>query len=365
MQNIETVKIKLSNNPYNIIIGNDLLSDVDKYLKDILPAKTKIFLISDENVVAHYGQQIIEKLEAEFDLKIITLKPGEETKSFTNFQFLCEEILSHQPERGSCLIALGGGVIGDLTGFAASVILRGLNFIQIPTSLLAMVDSSVGGKTAINTKYGKNLVGSFYQPKLVLADLNLLKTLPKREILAGYAEIVKYGLIGDLEFFEYLEKQSEIDNLAYLVKKSCEAKAEIVAADEKEKSGLRALLNLGHTFGHSLEAICNYDGSLLHGEAVAIGMVLAFRFSEFLNLCPEGTSERVEDLLKSKGLRTKIYEVKDNITIDEFIRPMYGDKKVEGGKLVFILAENIGKAILKKDVDENKLREFLKDEITR
>lgn len=365
MQNTETVKIELNNNPYNIVIGNDLLSDVDKYLKDILPVKTKIFLVSDENVSAHYGKQIIERLSSEFDIKQITLKPGEETKSFNNLQYLCEEILSHQPERGSCLIALGGGVIGDLTGFAASVILRGVNFIQIPTSLLAMVDSSVGGKTAINTKYGKNLVGSFYQPKLVLADLGLLKTLPEREILAGYAEIVKYGLIGDLEFFEYLEQQSEIDNLAYLVKKSCEAKAKIVAADEKEKSGLRALLNLGHTFGHSLEAICNYDGSLLHGEAVAIGMVLAFRFSEFLNLCPEGVSKRVENLLKSKGLRTKISAVKNNITIDEFIHPMYGDKKVEGGKLVFILAENIGKALLKKDVDENKLREFLKDEITR
>ena len=365
MPESEKIKIKLGKNSYNIFIGNNLIEGINNYLEGILPKEIKVFVVSDENVAEKYGGALLQQLKQNYDANIITLQAGEETKSFSNLQFLCEEILKHQPERKSCIIALGGGVIGDLAGFAASVILRGINFIQIPTSLLAMVDSSVGGKTAVNTTYGKNLVGSFYQPKLVLADLSLLETLPRREVLAGYAEIVKYGLIGDLEFFEYLEKQKEIVDLPYLVKKSCEAKAAIVAKDEKEQSGLRALLNLGHTFGHSLEAICKYDGSLLHGEAVAIGMVLAFRFSEFLGICETGRAERVENLLASKGLKTRIFQVKSTVLIEEIIKPMYGDKKVESGKLVFVLAEDIGKAFIKKDVDKNKLREFLEDEITR
>jgi 3-dehydroquinate synthase len=363
MQNLDKIKINLGSNSYEIIIGSNLINNLNNYLLEILPKNTKIFIISDENVANIYSQKILENLSTNYIPHLVTLKAGEGTKSFKNLEFLCNEILKNKPERKSCLIALGGGVVGDITGFVASILLRGMRFIQIPTSLLAMVDSSVGGKTAINSKYGKNLVGSFYQPKLVIADLSLLKTLPSREILSGYAEIVKYGLICDYNFFEYLEGQNSVDNLQYLVKKSCEIKADIVSKDELEKNDLRALLNLGHTFGHALEAICKYDGSLLHGEAVAIGMVLAFQFSEFLNICEIGSAIRVENLLRKMGLRTKISELNKKTTINKLVSLMYGDKKVDNGKLVFVLASAIGKAFVKKDVDEKQLKKFLKQVI--
>ena len=303
-------------------------------------------------------------LSENFSVSLITLPVGEETKNFKNLEHIICETLKEKPERKSCLVALGGGVVGDITGFAASMVLRGMSFIQVPTTLLAAVDSSVGGKTAINSKYGKNLIGSFYQPKMVITDLSMFSTLPQREILAGYAEILKYGLICDYSFFEYLEKQQVISDFDYLVKKSCEIKADIVSKDEKEEKDLRALLNLGHTFGHALEATCNYDGSLLHGEAVAVGMVLAFKFSEKLGICKTGRAERVEKLLRRHGMRTKISEVVQKTSAQALIDLMYGDKKVDSGKLVFILAEDIGKAFVKKDVEEKNLKEFLEHEIS-
>jgi 3-dehydroquinate synthetase len=230
-----------------------------------------------------------------------------------------------------------------------------------------MVDSSVGGKTGINCEFGKNLIGAFYQPKLVMINLDVINSLPEREILAGYAEIVKYGLINDEEFFDYLiSKESDeiIDNLQYMVEKSCISKANIVSADEKEK-GQRALLNLGHTFGHALEAIANYDGSLLHGEAVAIGMILAYRFSEFLGFCPEGRANKIESHFIKKGMKTKISQLKKQVSADQMIDLMKGDKKVSGGKMVFIMAKDIGKCYIDRDIDEASLKSFLEDEINR
>lgn len=357
------IKIELGKNSYDIVIGENLLPDISEYLLKILKPKSKVFIITDSNVIKHYGF-VAENLSKEFNTHLITLPAGEETKRFKNLEHIIDEVLKHKPERKSCLLALGGGVIGDITGFAASIILRGLNFVQVPTTLLAAVDSSVGGKTAVNSKHGKNLVGTFYQPKLVLTDLSTFKTLPRRELLAGYAEIVKYGLIVDKDFYEYLEKQNDISDISYLVQKSCETKADIVSRDEKEEQDLRALLNLGHTFGHALEAVCNYDGTLLHGEAVAVGMVLAFKFSEKLGICKKGNAERVEKLLVKHGLRTQISQVVKNVSAERLIELMYGDKKVSGGNLVFVLVKDIGEAFVKKDVDEKLLKEFLQNEIT-
>lgn len=357
---MKTVSINLENRSYNIHIGNGLLAKTADFLNEIFTGKKqKLFIITDSQVAKHYLQQLKANLvENGFSAEEIILPNGEATKSFANLEIVVEKILSHQPERNSCIIALGGGVIGDLAGFAASIILRGINFIQIPTTLLAMVDSSVGGKTAINSKSGKNLVGSFYQPKIVLADLDILKTLPEREVKAGFAEVIKYGLIDDLEFFEFIKIQNDMSSLPYFVEKSCIAKAKIVSADERE-GNVRALLNLGHTFAHALEAEFNYDGRLLHGEAVGIGMVLAFKFSEFLGICPKGEAEKVENLLKQFSMLTDIKQLPIKFEIDELVKYMYADKKVADGKLTFILAHKIGQSIIKKDVDESKLREFL------
>lgn len=358
------IKVELGKNSYDIVIGNDLISSSGNSLQKILPAKSKVFVISDKNT-SKYSAKLKKSLsEQGFQTHELILPTGEKTKSFANLEKIFNSIFPHRPERNSTLLALGGGVIGDITGFAASALLRGVNFVQFPTSLLAMVDSSVGGKTGINVKFGKNLVGSFYQPKLVLADIDLLKTLPKRELLAGYAEIVKYGLINDRKFFEFLEAQKDFSEIAKMIEVSCKSKAEIVSADEKE-SGKRALLNLGHTFGHALETIGEYDGTLLHGEAVAIGMIQAFRFSEYLGLCKKGCADRVEKHFKSKKMKTKLSETGLNLNVNKILRLMYQDKKVSSGKLTFILAEDIGKAFIKKDVDESALKEFLKIDLAR
>lgn len=363
MNNISKVKVDLESKSYDIVIGNKLLEQTGKYLQEILPAKAKIFLISDQNTSKLFSAKLGKSIKTEgFEFNEITLPAGEKTKSFKNLEGILDKIFQYQPERNSCLLALGGGVIGDITGFAASILLRGVNFVQIPTSLLAMVDSSVGGKTGINVKYGKNLVGSFYQPKLVLSDIDLLKTLPKRELLAGYAEIVKYGLICDRKFFDFLEKEKDFSNISYMVERSCQVKADIVSQDEKE-GGIRALLNLGHTFGHALETLTKYDGTLLHGEAVAIGMVQAYRFSEMWGICKKGCTDRLEALLKSKKMKTRANQIGLKLDADKIIKLMYQDKKVQSGKLTFILAEDIGRCIVKKDVDENLVRKFLIQDI--
>ncbi len=357
---MDKIRIDLGKNSYDILIGEKLLENSAKYISEVVPAKSKLFIVTDSNVAKLYLKKLQEVLKkAGFAVFTTIIPAGEKSKNINQLEKILNDVFKHQPERNSTFIALGGGVVGDITGFAASVLLRGVNFIQIPTTLLAMVDSSVGGKTGINNKFGKNLVGAFYQPKLVLADISLLKKLPKRELLAGYAEVVKYGLICDKPFFEYLEKQKDLSNIRKMIEKSCATKAEVVAADEKEKN-IRALLNLGHTFGHALEAICKYDGTLLHGEAVGIGMIMAYRFSEFMGICKKGCADRLEKLLKKNGMKTDATKLKYAVDAKTIIKYMYQDKKVEGNKLTLILAEDIGKCFVKKDVSEKDLSKFLK-----
>jgi 3-dehydroquinate synthase len=354
------MKVELNRSSYDIIIGNGLLKNSGKLIEKVVPKNSKTFIITDSNVAKLYLKTLEKSLaDSGFEVSSVVIPAGEKSKNFSQVEKIIGDVFKNRPERKSTLIALGGGVVGDIAGFTASILLRGVNFIQIPTSLLAMVDSSVGGKTGINLKYGKNLVGSFYQPKLVIADTDLLKTLPKREFLAGYAEVVKYGVISDKKFFEFLEKEKDFSKIKEMVEISCAAKAKIVAEDEKE-NGVRALLNLGHTFGHALETVFEYDGTLLHGEAVAIGMVLALQFSEYLKICPKGRAERLEKLLIAKGLKTRISELKKKISPEQLIKLMYQDKKVSTNKLVFILASDIGKSLIKKDVNENDLKKFLK-----
>jgi 3-dehydroquinate synthase len=282
-------------------------------------------------------------------------------------------LLDQRPDRKTTLVALGGGVVGDLAGFAAAVLLRGVDFIQVPTTLLAQVDSSVGGKTGINTRHGKNLLGAFYQPRLVLADTTVLDTLPKRELLAGYAEVAKYGLIDQPEFFAWCEKNGaavlagDPDRRAYAIEQSCLAKARIVAADERETTDLRALLNLGHTFAHALEAETGFGPDLLHGEAVGAGMAMAFDLSARLGLCPADDARRVRRHLDEVGLPVRLRSLggdnRRSWDAARLIGHMRGDKKAEGGKLAFILARGIGKAFMSRVVDEKALHGLLDDAI--
>ena len=301
----------------------------------------------------------------DIEIESLVLPATETTKSFSHFQQLLDDILALGIDRKTTLVALGGGVIGDIVGFAAAVLLRGIDFIQIPTTLLAQVDSSVGGKTGINTNYGKNLVGAFHQPKLVLADTGVLDTLPKRELLAGYAEVVKYGLIDDFEFYEWCESNAnaliEGDQAArrYAVLKSCQSKARIVSADERE-SGQRALLNLGHTFGHAFEAETGYGDKLLHGEAVSIGCVQAFELSTRLGLCDSQDSIRVQKHYSQIGLRNSLRDLaNENWTVDKLISHMAKDKKAEAGKIKFILQRGIGGSFVADDVAIDDVRAVL------
>ena len=365
---VDYLNVDLGQRSYDIMIGNNMLNDTYLFIKDILPVDS-IIIVTDENVAKLHLDTLEKSLNDNgVNCESFILPAGEKTKSFSVLNELIENIMSTRPERKTTIIALGGGVIGDITGFAASIILRGINFIQIPTTLLAQVDSSVGGKTAINSKYGKNLIGSFYQPKAVIADMNLLSTLSDREYKAGYAEIVKYGIINNFEFFKWLD--SNIDNinerdiatLSEAVRISCESKAYIVSQDEKEK-GMRALLNLGHTFGHALEAECSYDGTLVHGEAVAIGMVMAMKFSYKHNLCSKNDAIQVERHLKDVGLPTSIYDIRDNWDAQILLEHMYQDKKVDSGQLVLILAKSIGEAFISKNIDGGSVLEFLQEMI--
>lgn len=356
MSDTKTVELDLSERSYAIHIGKGLLERAT----DLIPldlSDKKVFILYDENVYPYV--QVLEGALAGkvSDSKTLSVKGGEPTKSYDGLQKTLDWLLDNKVDRQSVLIAVGGGVIGDLGGFAASVVMRGIPYIQIPTTLLAQVDSSVGGKTGINTGQGKNLVGSFYQPKVVLCDIGTLGTLPERELKAGYAEIVKYGLINDLSFFEWLEENGEkvlaLDSEAVscAVETSCKAKAAIVAADEQEK-GQRALLNLGHTFGHALEAAAQYDGRLLHGEAVSIGMMMAFDLSVKMGLCSQEDPSRVEAHLKQSGLKTKASEITPALkqTSEELVELMAGDKKAKGNKIGFILTRGIGQAFQAYDV---------------
>ncbi|MFV2093719.1 MAG: 3-dehydroquinate synthase, partial [Hyphomicrobiales bacterium] len=304
----------------------------------------------------------------------IIVPAGEASKSFAALELVCAELLARGTERGDTIIALGGGMVGDLAGFAAAVLHRGISFIQMPTTLLAQVDSSVGGKTGINCAHGKNLIGAFHQPLAVFADTCALATLPERELRAGYAEVVKYGLVGDAEFFHWLEaardailapgQQSDTSQaLIRAIEKSCQAKAAIVAADEKE-AGQRALLNLGHTFGHALEAACGYDGALLHGEAVSIGMCLAFELSVRLGFCPPGDADAARQHLGAAGLPTSPVRLGNRLPDAAGLVALMGrDKKVVSGAKSLVLVCRLGEAFITREVDDATLVEFLADRL--
>jgi 3-dehydroquinate synthase len=363
------VAVALGARTYDVLIGGDLIAQAGELIAQRLPG-AKCGIVTDETVAAQHLAALEQGLAPHVKLAgSIVLPAGEATKSFRELAPLCERLLELGLERGDLVIAFGGGVIGDLAGFAAGILRRGVRFVQIPTTLLAQVDSSVGGKTGINTPQGKNLIGVFHQPSLVLADSGVLATLPPREMRAGYAEVAKYGLLGDAAFFTWLENnwQSvfalEPEALAHAVETSVKAKAAIVARDEHE-TGDRALLNLGHTFGHALEAWTGYSSRLLHGEGVAIGMALALRFSEQLGLCPAGTAARGEAHLKAVGLPTRIGDIAGGkADADELVRLMAQDKKVRQGKATFILVRGIGDAFITRDVDSAAVRDFLVREI--
>ncbi|WP_083567661.1 3-dehydroquinate synthase [Hyphomicrobium sp. CS1GBMeth3] len=364
-----TVPVPLGGRSYDVLIGPDLLTEAGRLVAGRL-GKARCGIVTDENVARHHLAALEASLRAEGRHKgSIVLPAGEPTKSFAALGPLCERLLEMGLERGDLVVAFGGGVIGDLAGFAAGILRRGIRFVQIPTSLLAQVDSSVGGKTGINTPQGKNLIGVFHQPSLVIADTDVLKTLPQREMRAGYAEVVKYGLLGDAGFFTWLEQAYEgifafdQETLVTAIETSVKAKAAIVARDEHE-TGDRALLNLGHTFGHALEAWTGYSDRLLHGEGVAIGTCLAFRFSESLGLCPAGTAERVARHIEAVGLPTRIAGIPGGkADADELVRLMGQDKKVRDGRLTFILTRDIGEAFISRDIEEAQVRAFLADEI--
>ncbi|NVK17456.1 MAG: 3-dehydroquinate synthase [Methylocystaceae bacterium] len=363
--------VDLGERSYDIPVGAGLLEKAGPYFKPLLK-NNQVVIVTDENVGPIYLDRLTRVLEGEGIIcKSVTLPAGEATKSISNFEILVEKILSFGIERGTTLVALGGGVIGDLTGFAAASLLRGIDFIQVPTTLLSQVDSSVGGKTGINAKAGKNLIGAFHQPRLVLIDTESLNTLPKRELLAGYAEVVKYGLIGDVAFFNWLEEKGE-DLIngdqalrAEAILKSCAAKADVVAQDEKE-GGVRALLNLGHTFGHALEKECGYDGDLLHGEAVSIGMVMAYEFCAQQGLCSQEDSLRVKRYLQRLDMPVDLSGLPcQDWTADLLMKHMMKDKKVKDGKVTFVLVRAIGDAYLDRNVEDGDLKRYLDDLLTR
>ncbi|WP_319518037.1 3-dehydroquinate synthase [uncultured Martelella sp.] len=359
------VRVDLGERSYDILIGSGLLQSAGGETLARLDCR-KAAIITDTNVAPLYLDTLTESLQTDgIETFSLTLAAGEKTKSFENLQTAVDFILDARIERSDAVIALGGGVIGDLAGFAASVVRRGVHFVQVPTSLLAQVDSSVGGKTGINTRQGKNLVGAFHQPHLVLADTDTLDTLSPREFAAGYAEVVKYGLIDQPDFFHWLEKNRKSifsggTDRAEAIARSCEAKAAVVAADEHE-NGARALLNLGHTFGHALERATGYDSArLVHGEGVAIGMVLAHEFSARMNLASPDDAHRVAAHLRDAGLPTALGDIDGSLPSPDILMDAIGqDKKVKGGKLTFILTHGIGKSFIADDVPSSEVLAFL------
>lgn len=367
MTSVATLTVDLAERSYPIHIGAGLVEKAGQYITELRP-DARCAVITDSNVLAAHGDKLLSGLEtSELKYTVITVNPGETSKSMSVLEDVVSGLLSARLERKDLVIAFGGGVVGDLAGFAAAITRRGMDFVQIPTSLLAQVDSSVGGKTGINAPQGKNLVGAFHQPVMVLADTGVLKTLPPREFAAGYAEVCKYGLINNAGFFDWLEvHQNEIFEhgpaLRDAVLASCRAKAEIVSMDETEQ-GARALLNLGHTFGHALEGFAGFDPArLVHGEGVAIGMVLAHRFSNRLNQCPVDDAERVERHLAACGLPTEISDIPGSApTAETLLDFIAQDKKVSRGKLTFILTKGIGQSYIAADVSPDEVLAFLKE----
>ena len=364
----ETIHVPLGARGYDIVVGRDVLADAAARLRT-LGARTAA-LVTDETVGALHGAAVAAALGAAgLRVATVTVPPGEGSKGFRELERVCDAILGARVERGDLVVALGGGVVGDLAGFAAAIVRRGVRLVQVPTTLLAQVDSSVGGKTGINAGAGKNLLGAFHQPSLVLADTALLDTLPAREVRAGYAEVVKYGLIDDPAFFAWCGANwrgvgaggPERDRA---VAQCCRAKAAVVTRDEREE-GDRALLNLGHTFGHALERAVGYDGArLVHGEGVAIGLALAFRFSARLGLCPPADAERVAGHLAEAGLPTRLAEVPGGVgDADSLLDAMRQDKKVKAGALTFILARGIGRCFVAPGIEADAVRGFLQAEL--
>ena len=383
------IPISLGTRAYDVHIGAGLIARAGELIAPLAPSK-RVFVVSDVNVATLHGAALSQSLEAAgLSAMGAVLAPGEEAKSFQWLEWLCATLIEQGIERRDLVVAFGGGVIGDLAGFAAGIVKRGVDFVQIPTTLLAQVDSSVGGKTGIDTPQGKNLVGLFHQPKLVIADLDVLSTLLPRELRAGYAEVVKYGLIGDPDFFAWCEANADtllgvapipfdpggnydgivavnegmraarLDALAHAVRVSVETKARVVIADEREQ-GQRALLNLGHTFAHALEAHGGYTGALLHGEAVAAGMNLAFAFSQQLGLCSAADAERVRAHLHRAGFELDLRRLSGApFDAEKLLTLMARDKKAEADRLTLILTRGIGQAFVDKNAPHEKLRDFL------
>jgi 3-dehydroquinate synthase len=367
----EHVRVELGARSYDVAIGPGLIAEAGARIAALFPGRNAV-IVTDANVAERHLPALRVSLgKAGIDATDIIVPPGEGSKSFDRLQSVVEAILDSRRERNDVVVALGGGVIGDLAGFAAAITRRGMQLVQMPTTLLAQVDSSVGGKTGINARHGKNLIGAFLQPALVLADTETLDTLPKREFRAGYAETAKVGLIGDVGFFDWLEKNREnvfAGGSARIkaIAKSVAFKAKTVAADEHE-TGERALLNLGHTFGHAIEAACGFDAKrFVHGEAVAIGMVMAHDFSVSEGFAPAADAERARAHLKSAGLPVAVDGIPGpKLSIDELMRHIAQDKKVKRGKLTFILTRGIGKAFIANDVPPEKVKAFLTKQVSQ
>jgi 3-dehydroquinate synthase len=367
----QQINVDLGDRSYPITAAAGLLEEPDTYLSPFLKFG-KVFVIVDNNVAKFHGSQLKAALSTTGLEQIwLEVPAGEASKCWAQYTRLCEALLTARVERTDTVVAFGGGVIGDLAGYVAATVLRGVNFIQIPTSLLAQVDSSVGGKTGINTAQGKNLVGAFYQPKAVLIDLSVLETLPRRELLAGYAEVVKYGLIRDYDFFEWLELKAkemlagDVDLLQEAIIRSCQTKADVVIADERE-SGVRGLLNLGHTFGHAFEAEMGYDGRLLHGEAVAIGTLLAAETSVRHGWLQRQEATRIQQHFESIELRADFTGFPgEHVTAEALLDHMTRDKKVANGKSTFVMLSEIGKAFLTKDVMPDEVKNLLSESLKR
>ena len=363
------IPVELAGRSYEVRVGGGLLSDVAGQRGTLL-RKHAVPIVTDANVARHWREPVDASLrEAGHRPVWLELPAGEASKSWRSLQQLTDWLLAEEVERGDHILALGGGVIGDLAGFAAAILKRGCGFVQLPTTLLAQVDSSVGGKTAINTDAGKNLVGAFHQPALVLADLAVLDTLPPREMGAGYAEVIKYGILGDAEFFAWCETNGprviagDKDAQEYAVTKSVEAKARLVAEDERETTGQRALLNLGHTFGHALEAQTGFSDRLLRGAAVALGMVLAARYSARRGLISKGDAERIAAAIAASGLPSELSALGLNCGGAALAAHMLHDKKMDAGTLPFVLLRGIGAAFLDRAVELSDVAAFLNEQL--
>ncbi len=367
----ERLRVDLGGRAYDIVVGAGVLANAGKEIAALKRAKRGFIVADDHTAGLHLGALTRSLDAAGLSHTAAVLPPGEASKSFGVLEQLVSQMLDAKVERGDLVIALGGGVIGDLAGFAAGITKRGLDYVQVPTTLLAQVDSSVGGKTAIDMPQGKNLVGLFHQPCLVLSDTAVLDTLPEREMRAGFAEILKYGLIGDAAFAEWVGSNATAilakagPERTKAIVTSCRMKARVVEADERE-AGQRALLNLGHTFAHAIEACAGYSGKVLHGEAVAVGCVLAFELSERLKLCPPGQAARVRAWFASAGLPASVADLPElGASEDDLVEIMKQDKKASGGTLVFVLARGIGQAFVANDVDPAAVKSLLTHALNR